>query len=272
MTKILETKDWSIIYEKAIREDGSLFFPERLTPEFLDKARRTMGSALFANQYLNAIIDEADRYFKAHWLRYYKTIPTPVYSFGFIDPAIGQKDHHDYTGMAVIDVDTEGTWYLKYAQRERLTPTEIVERMFSLQKEFNLNALGVEIVAYQEALLYLVDQEMRKRKVILPIKGIKRTLVSKQSRVLGLVPRFEWGRILINQGMIAFEDEYATFPRGRFDDILDSLASLEELVFYPEKKEKKLEKPHSPHDPNYERWYIQHLAGKSHEVRREQSE
>jgi len=35
---------WSVVYERAIREDGSLLFPERLTQEFLDNARRTMGS------------------------------------------------------------------------------------------------------------------------------------------------------------------------------------------------------------------------------------
>lgn len=251
---------WSLVYEKAIREDGSLLFPQRLTKEFLESARRTMGSYLFANQYQNEVIPDDEKVFKPHWLRIYKEIPKNTYRFGFIDPAIGQERHHDYTGVAIIDVDTDGVWYLRVAARYRLTPTEIVDKMFELQKEWSLKALGVESVAYQEALLYILSERMRAERKIIPVTGIKRNQTSKQTRILGLVPRFEWGRLLISQGMTDFEDEYSTFPRGTHDDILDAIASLEEIVFYPQKeKEHKLEQPHSPHDENYERWVRQQM-------------
>lgn len=250
--------EWSIVYEKAIREDGSLLFPERLTKEFLDNARRTMGSYLFANQYQNEVIPEDEKVFKASWLRNYKEIPKNTYRFGFIDPAIGQNKHNDYTGISVVDVDIDGNWYLRLAARYRLTPTQIVDKMFDLCHQFELKSLGVEIVAYQEALLYILDQEMRRKQKILPVTGIRRTAISKNTRILGLVPRFEWGRLFIAQGMQDFEDEYGSFPRGSHDDILDSIASLEDIVYYPQKeKERPIERPHNPHDPNYEKWIIQ---------------
>lgn len=257
---------WSVVYEQAIRKDGSLLFPERLTKEFLDNARRSMGSYLFANQYQNEVIPDDEKTFKPHWLRYYKAIPDGTYRFGFIDPAIGQLKHHDYTGICVVDVDTDGVWYLRIAQRMRLTPTEIVEKMFQLCSQFQLKGLGVEVVAYQEALLYILDEKMREKRVTLPVKGITRSKTSKQTRVLGLVPRFEWGRLLVAQGMVDFEDEYNTFPRGNHDDILDAAASLEEIVFYPTKKELEIVKPHSPHHPDFERWKIRDL------VKQQQSE
>lgn len=252
---------WRLVYKKAIADDGTLLFPERLTKEFLERARRTMGSYLFANQYQNEVIPDDERRFKKHWIRYHSAIPSNVYRFAFVDPAIGQKDHSDYTGYCVVDVDSDGQWWTRLARRERLTPSEQVDLMFRLHAEFGLKGLGVEIVAYQEALLYMLDEEMRRRKVILPVKGIRRQAVSKETRILGLVPRFEWNRITLAPGMTDLEDELLSFPRGSHDDILDSLASLEELVFYPEKeKEKPLEQPHSPADPNYERWVIQQLA------------
>lgn len=253
---------WSVIYEQAIRKDGSLLFPERLTQEFLDGARRTMGSYLFANQYQNEVIPDDEKTFKPHWLRYYKQIPDGTYRFGFIDPAIGQQKHHDFTGISIVDVDTDGVWYLRQAFRVRLTPTEIVDKMFELCERFELRTLGVESVAYQEALLYMLSEQMKLRKKAIPVKGITRTRISKATRILGLVPRFEWGRLLIGQGMVDFEDEYSTFPRGKFDDILDATASLEEIVFYPEKKVEKIDKPHSEHDPNYEKWYIRDLIAR----------
>lgn len=251
---------WSVVYERAIREDGSLFFPEKLSKEFLDGARKTMGSYLFANQYLNIIIPEDEKRFKKHWLKYHAEVPSNVYHFGFIDPAIGQKNHHDYTGVVVVAVDSDGHWYVRHARRERMTPTQIVDLMFNLTHQFKLQGLGVEIVAYQEALLYLVDQEMKRRGQVIPVKGIRRGAVTKEARILGLVPRFEWGLISLSQGLKDLEDEYELFPRGSHDDLMDSLASLEELAFKPEKEKQTLERPHNPHDPNYERWIIQQYA------------
>lgn len=252
---------WSVCYKKAISQDGTLLFPERLTKEFLDSQRRVMGSYLYANQYQNDVIDEADKNFKSSWLRYYTDLPKNTNTFAFIDPAIGQKDNHDYTGVVIVDVDSDGLWYLRLAKRLRLNTTQIVSLIFEMHNKFKPNCIGIEIVAYQEALLYILDERMRVFSTVLPVKGIKRSNVSKETRILGLVPRFEWGKLLIGQGFTDFEDEYNSFPRGSHDDLLDSLASIDEIAFYPEKhKEKDIEKPNSPSDPNYERWYIQQLA------------
>ena len=251
---------WEVVYKSAYNKDGSLLFPERLTEEFLQNARKKMGSFLFANQYLNQVIPDDAKSFKKDWLRYYNQNPEGTYSFGFIDPAIGQKDHHDWTGIAVVDVTIDKNWYLKYAAHERLTPTQIVEKMFQLCKQFNLKALGVETQAYQEALLYILDERMRQRNIILPVKDIKRQNISKQTRILGLVPRFEWGRLFVKPGMVAFEDEYHSFPRGAHDDILDAVARLEEIVYYPEKEKPDGKKPNPADAGNYERWAIQQYA------------
>lgn len=253
---------WEVVYKKAIYPDGTLLFPKKHTKEFLEETRKIMGSYLYANQYLNEVIPDDEKRFKKEWLTYIETIPEDTYRFCFIDPAIGQKDHADYTGIAIVEVDCLGTWYLRLAGRYRFTPTQIVEKMFELQQTFKLNAIGIEVVAYQEALLYMLDEECKRRKMVLPVKDIRRTRISKETRILGLVPRFEWKRIQIARGMVDFEDEYATFPRASHDDILDAVASLEDIVYYPEKKVVKLEKPNSPADPNYERWYIQSLADK----------
>lgn len=256
---------WDIVYRSAINPDGSLFFPERLTKKFLDEVRQSMGSYLFANQYQNIIIPDDEKVFKSEWLRSYKQIPEPVFNYGFIDPAIGQKDHHDYTGVSIISVDIKDNWYLIYAHRFRWTPTEIVSKMFDLCSQFKLRALGIETVAYQESLLYFLSQEMRQRKRQLPVHGITRKAISKNTRILGLVPRFEWGRIFINQGMRDFEDEYASFPRGSHDDILDALASLDELITLPSVK-KERDEYISPHHPKYESRQIRRLAEQANEL------
>lgn len=235
---------WSLIYEKAIKEDGSLYFPERLTHEFLQGAKRTMGTYLFANQYLNEVFPAEAQKFKRDWIKYYIQVPDAVYHFAFIDPAIGTSDENDYTGIVVIAVDCESRWFIKIARRERLTPSQIVNLVFEIQSKFSCMAIGIESVAYQKALIYMVSEEMHRRNIIVPLKDINSGPdKSKEQRILGLVPRFEWGHILINQGMSDFEKELLQFPRGAHDDIIDSLSQLENIVFYPDKPRK---------DPNHE--------------------
>ncbi len=255
---------WGIIYEKAIRDDGSLYFPERLSREFLDEQRRTQGTYIYSNQYQNEVVPEGEQRFKPHWLRYYTTLPKNVYHFGFIDPAIGQKKKDDYTAVVVVAVDEDKNWYLRLANRYRATPTQIIQKMFEIHAEFKLQALGIESQAFQEAMLYFSDEEMRRRDVVIPLTGVKRSSDDhKVPRILSLVPRFEFGRVFIAQGLTDFEDEYKLFPRTK-DDLLDALQSIEELVFYPDKeKERPIERPASASDPAYEKWYIQNAINRS---------
>ena len=259
---------WAICYKRAIQDDGSLLFPERLSKEFLDNARRTMGSYLFANQYQNEIIPDGETPFKKEWIKYYDAIPSHVHTFCFIDPAISQADTADFTACVVVSVDTEKNWYVRSATRHKVTPSQIVNLVFRLQEKFAPMCIGIEDVAYQKALLYMIDEEMRRRGTIAPVRGIHPgTSKTKEMRIMGLVPRFEWGHIYMNRGLHDFELEYAQFPRSAHDDLLDALAYIEQICVYPEKEKFTIEEPHSPSDPRYESWYIhnRHKMGQGEE-------
>lgn len=249
--------EWEYVIEKAIRDDGSLLFPEKLSHEFLESAKKTMGSYLFANQYLNEIIPEGLQTFKKHWISYYAEVPSNHYNFIFIDPAISQADTADFTGVVVVAVDEEKRWYIRFAKRYKITPTEIISLIFALNAEFGPKIIGIEEVAYQKALLYFLDEEMRRRNILLPVKGIRPpTDKTKQMRILSLVPRFEWNRCFLNRGLQDLELELMKFPRGAHDDLIDALAGVE-YIYYPPAKLPDWPKPPGPSHPDYEKWYIQ---------------
>lgn len=249
---------WEVVIEKAIRDDGSLLFPEKLSHEFLNNARRTMGSYLFANQYMNEVIPKELQTFKKEWFHYYDFIPQNHYTFVFIDPAISQADSADYTGVVVVGVDHERRRYVKGAKRYKITPTQIISLIFELNETFKPQVIGIEEVAYQKALLYFLDEEMRRRKVVLPVKGVKPpTDKTKQARILSMVPTFEWNRIFLSKGLDDLEMELLSFPRGKHDDLIDALASIDYIYYAPEALDTSVKKPHTASDPNYERWYIQ---------------
>ncbi len=258
---------WSVIYDTAIDDNGKLLFPERLTKEFLEEARRGMGSMLFANQYLNEIFPADDAKFKSEWFKYWSALPEKeLYTFAFIDPAISTEDHADYTGIVVVSVDHMTNWYLRHASRQRLNPTQIVHKCFDIHREFKLSGLGIEDVAYQKALLYMLNEEMQRRQVILPAKGInKGNKTTKEMHIMSLIPLFEWGRFWLTHGCDDFERELLQFPRASHDDIVDACASLQQIIFYPTHKREDLNNVTNPNDSRYEQRIIRDLIRKANE-------
>ncbi len=263
---------WSLVYEGAFREDGSLFFPEVLSTTALDQLRRSQGVYKFSNNYLNITVPDEDQDFKAGWIKYYETIPDNHYTFVFIDPAISLNDGADYTARVVVKVDAEKNWYITMADRSRITATETVRMVFRTFDELHPQAIGIEEVAYQEALSHFIAEEMLRRNTIVPLKGIKRASFradggkksdnSKPARIRSLIPRFEFGKIFMSPGLDDLLIEYKSFPRGAHDDLLDALSSIEEIVFYPDKP-KEVNNVRSPNDPGYEAQYIRNLHKKT---------
>lgn len=255
-----EKNGWSVVYERAIREDGTLFFPERLTSEYLEEQKKTLGTYIYGTQYDNYVIPHADRKFKKSWLNYYESVPAIVNRFAFIDPAISQEETADYTACVIVDVDFENRWYLRLARRARMTVTQQVQLIFDIHQKYRPNVIGVEIVAYQQALTQLVFERMKRDKVVLPVTGINRggkDEPSKHRRILSLVPRFEWGLISVARNQQDFENEYVKYPKGK-KDILDALSSIKEISYAPQQPRSEVSEP-SPNDPGYEKYFINKL-------------
>lgn len=260
--------NWDVVYEKAIRDDNSLFFPQKLTHEFLQSAKRTLGSYIYSNQYLNEVIPTDLQAFKKDWFKYYTTLPEKLNTFAFVDPALTETDGADFTGVVVVSVDCEQNWYVRYAERKKLSPTELIDFMFKLYKQFKPNIFGIETVSYQKALLYFLHEEMKRRNQILPIADINPPNdKTKQMRIGSLIPRFEWGHVFFAQGQTDLELELLKFPRGAHDDIIDALAYIELIAHYPQ-REKKFDKKLGPNHPDYERQQIY----KAHKTKRETQE
>lgn len=253
---IKEIGKWTVVYDAAVRPDGSLFFPEKLSEEYLKNKRKELGPYIYANQMMNRIIPEGDQDFKKDWLKYYDEIPENTNTFCFIDPAVSLEESADFTAVVIVDVDKANNWYVRAAKRYKITATKVIDLIFKIHERFKPKQIGVETVAYQKSLMHFLEDEMRKRGEFIKIydynPGNDRT---KQDRIRSLVPRFEWGTIFLARGLNDLEDEYAKFPRARHDDLMDALASIQEIAQPPVEK-KKEEKVPAPNSPEYEAWYI----------------
>lgn len=88
-------------------------------------------------------------------------------------------------------------------------------------------------MAYQVALIHFVEKEMQKRNQWFTIKPLE-AKEKKETRIQGaLQPRFSLGSIWFPLGasfLPELESELTTFPKGIHDDLIDSLAYIDQIA------------------------------------------
>jgi len=225
--------------------ERKFLFPKRLSPEFLDEVKRQQGTYVFSCQYLNLPVSSENATFKAQWFKYYidndlKNVE--LNRFLTVDPAISLEKSADFSVFCLCGIDPFNNLYILEIVRKKCLPSEIIETMFDLAVRYKVQSIGIELVAFQKALKYQINDEMRRRNTFFSVVELKHNnQTSKKLRIEGLQPRYEQGTIFHRQGDLMtaeLEHELLHFPRGRHDDIIDALSFQLEILTVPSKKKK----------------------------------
>lgn len=215
-------KDRFDVYIRKARENGQVIFPKKYNDKVLDDLKISKGSYEFNAQYMNDPGNPEDQQFKPP-TRYWAEVVEGSVHTGTVDLAISEKTSADYSVvMDCARTRSDQMLVVDYC-RKRMNPTEVIEKIFDFAQKYKWRKLGVESVAYQRAMVHLLEEEQKKRKLyfeIVPIYHQK----DKFTRIMGLQPIWESGNLLLKQGMIELEEEIARFPIGEHDDVLDALA------------------------------------------------
>jgi len=146
-----------------------------------------------------------------------------------VDPAISQKATADNSVILTVGKEVGGpNWYRAREDAGRFTPKQLIDIVFSHQSQYNSD-VGIETIAFQKALQYIMEEEQRKREQYFIIREI-RSHTAKEVRIRGLLPLYENGVIWHRPTDTAYEEEALQFPRGKRDDRLDAMAMQLELV------------------------------------------
>lgn len=219
-------------------EKTDVIFPEKFSLAHLEQLRRTKGPYEFAAQYLNNPIDESAAPFKKSWIkRYLPGTPHPASLYLTVDPGLSVQRDADYSGLVVAGQFSSRVIRVVDYVRKRLAPRDLVQEIFLLVEKWNLHRVGIETFAFQKTLKYDVQAEQRRRNQYFSIdelgsrRGGREPPVTKEARISRLQPFFEQGLIELRGDMQALEDEILSFPRGKYDDLLDALSyQLDYLV------------------------------------------
>ena len=190
-------------------------------------------------QYQNEPIDDENAIFHKDWIKYYREDKiTDEFKSGLnrylhVDPARSKRAEGDSTGLVVSGVDINNDVYVLEAKKFKVTEKEWLDIVLRYAKQYDVKTILLEQSVFQSTLKYLLDEEMKRTEVYYRIEKIEKTWQeSKNDMIRSLQPRFELnvtegitkGRIFISEKMTDLIDQLIRFPKGKHEDILDSLS------------------------------------------------
>lgn len=225
-----ESHRFNILVRRARNEDGSLFFPERLTEEFLENTRRSQGSYLFSCQYMNEPVDNENATFKPS---YFQHVPwseveaMPMNWILSVDPSF-EGEYSDYAALVLVGMNHQRQLYVRHVVRRKMTYSGIIDCIFELNNQFTPKTIVLETIATQKSIQYELVNEQKRRGTWLPLREIRARSTNKEDRIRSLAPFYEYGNIFHIKEcpqLAELEYELIHFPKGQHDDVIDALAT-----------------------------------------------
>lgn len=232
---------YNIIIRRAIKDDGTAFFPQRLPLEELEKIKQKQGTAHFSNQYLNEPISADDATFKRENMirREWDIVKDrPINWYLIIDPSF-EGPYSDFAALIVCGMDYQRDLYVRHVLRMKMNYSQIIEQIFDLNNRYQPKTVAVKIVGTAKALMYELNNEMKRRGVWLPIRELRDNKGAKEDRIKGLAPFYEFGHAFHIKDCAQLDEleyEMLHFPKAKHDDVLDAYASLLEIATPPNSK------------------------------------
>ena len=188
-----------------------------IDPVEIEAARRDLPSIVFRREFLAEFVSAEGARIKREWLTH-GTPPKNLKLAIGVDLAISLKKNADFTAIVVGGFDPMGTFWVVDVFRDRVTFNEAMRLIVSYATKYNASVIGVESVAYQEA----VAQELL-RTTKFPVKSIK-VSKDKLERFQPLESRYEQGLVKHERDLPKeFEQELLSFPLGEHDDMVDAM-------------------------------------------------
>jgi hypothetical protein len=234
--------------EEIAAGKSPLWFPNRLSQEYLDGKKKTMTPWLYQSQYNNTVIDEGTAVFKNEyfgpetmfdleadypneverwaWLENLTRVTT-------VDPAISAKKGACFAVIVTCGWDSNGVcWMLDLFRKKGVKPRELLDEVFRQNRAWRPIAVGMESHGFQAIYSYNANEMAEDLHEYPPFVELPGTLQSKDLAILGLEPvcrqkRFRWQK----KHEIVISDEFKRFPVGKYRDTLDALSFQLKLGF-----------------------------------------
>ena len=264
-----ESKAWKCLWYSIWDEEEKSIWPERFPKERILQIKaefEAVGNLNgFYQEYMNIAQSPDNAPFKPEWIQLHhydferingqnclvrevenerKIIPIEVYTG--VDPASSLASTADFFAIVTLGIDSDNNKYILDCFRKRISPAEQPDKIIETFKKFRPRRMKIETVGYQEALRTATKELMLKEILYIPglVNGVK-PRNRKSERLLSLVPMFAKKQFFFRPEDMIPQQEFLSYPKGKHDDVMDSIwTALEgakpcrKKSFDPEKKEK----------------------------------
>lgn len=240
-------KKWSM-------ESGQLLFPQRLTRGVLDSLREDLLEYNYAGQILQEPVPVGGGDFQERWIQFYANGGIKPHEMNVViigDASGGEKINKkkgkfsDFTAMMVIGLAPDNNYYLLDIVRDRLNPTDRIDTLFMLHRKWNEMCGKPPKVGWEEYGLmtdiHYIEVKKKEDAYNFPVIKLAGSM-GKEERIRRLIPDMQNGRWYFPQNLLYIDgegrrfdlvqellkSEMPTFPRARFDDMLDALSRIYE--------------------------------------------
>ena len=181
----------------------------------------------FSSEYQNIAISPETQVFNQELIdeATYDELPCEIKEIYIgVDPSLGKRADSDLSSICVVGRGTDNILYALEIDARRRKAEDLMEDMYTMAFKYkdykpmiNLESNVFQYFFYEQSVKMFAD-----RGFYININPV-RTSTDKELRLKSLVPKFKQGYLKIHRRMKHLKTEMLTFPRGKTDDILDSL-------------------------------------------------
>lgn len=198
----------------------------------IQQLRESMGPYMFSGQYMLNPLPIEKMKFMPEWLQRFENMPkeTPYFVYICTDPAISQSKKADFTGIAIVAVTPDDHRWVLEERQERVLPNVIVNLLCDTVERYRKDkwcrhvAAVVETNAFQQALVYSIRDEVKRRGMNGFVIHEYNVRAAKDTRILGLVPYASSGKLHLRTSLSSLPTQMLQYPRGRHKHLLDALS------------------------------------------------
>lgn len=205
----------------------------------LEDKKRQLGSQVFSAEMMNQPIDESTQEFFKKNFKYRtkeEVLAKTCRKFATIDSALTRNAESDFSGVTKNYIWENNEWNIS-SIAYKINSKSLIDLVFVLHDE-GFEAIGIEEGAFTQAVEPFFQEECKKRNKFPNVVKLKHGGVMKETRIRGLIPRYEQGAIYHIIGECRdVEEELLRFPKGVHDDCADSLAYQLKIAQPPFPKE-----------------------------------
>ena len=199
---------------------GEALCPERYPVEALGKIKASIGSREYGSLYQQNPQANDAAIFKPSWWQY-RSMADAEHSRVIlsVDCAFTETANSDYVAIAVLGQREDGSFDVIDIVNERLDVIKTMSAIRNQVDRYNPSAVLIEAAANGHAVIQMMKKRLPN---IIPIKPDK----SKISRASGAAPMVEAGSVFLplESPWLTFTlNQFATFPVGKNDDIVDAV-------------------------------------------------